>query len=136
MEDFVGLPVVNGFLMVELGSFKDTMKNGLLRSLTGRLTGVHKVLCSSAEIACKGIQDFYRGHDGGYMIPIHSKIGQGMRIHFEKLVSWHGKNELIPMYLENNNFNFYLNRKVQSTEANNVNIAPQSGNEYGRAVRS
>ena len=35
------------------------------------------------------------GHGGGYMIPIHSKIGQGMRIHFEKLVNWHGKNELI-----------------------------------------
>ena len=26
MEDSIGLPVVNGFLMVELGSFKDTMK--------------------------------------------------------------------------------------------------------------
>ena len=28
------------------------------------------------------------------MIPIHSKIGQGMRNHFEKLVNWYGKNEL------------------------------------------
>ena len=56
--------------------------NGLLRSLNGRLIGVHKVLCSAAEIACKGRQDFYLGHDGGYMIPIHSKIGQGMRISF------------------------------------------------------
>ena len=50
--------------------------NGLLRSLNGRLTGVRKVVCSSAEIACKGRQDFYLGHDGGYMIPIHSKNGQ------------------------------------------------------------
>ena len=66
-------------------------KNGLLRSLTGRLTGVHKVLCSAAEIACKGRQDFYLGDDGGYMIRVHSKIGQGMRIHFEELVNWHGK---------------------------------------------
>ena len=56
----------------------------------------------------RGRQDFYLGHDGGYMIPNHSKIGQGMRIHFEKLVNWHGKNELIPVYLENNIFNFYL----------------------------
>ena len=79
--------------MVELGSFKDAMKT---RSLNGRLTGVHKVLCSAAEIVCKGRQDFYLGHDGGYMIPIHSKIGQGMRIHVEKFVNWHGKNELIP----------------------------------------
>ena len=53
-------------------------ENGLLRSLNGRLTGVHKVLCSAAEIACKGRQDFYLGDDGGYMIPIHSKIGQGV----------------------------------------------------------
>ena len=88
--------------------FQGFDENGLLRSLNGRLTGVHKVLCSAAEMACKGRQDFYLGHDGGYMIPIHSKIGQGMRIHFEKLVNWHGKNELIPVYLENNIFNFYL----------------------------
>ena len=27
-------------------------------------------------------QDFYLGHDGGYMIPIHSKFGQGMRNSF------------------------------------------------------
>ena len=26
MEDSIGLPVVNGFLKVTLGSFKDTMK--------------------------------------------------------------------------------------------------------------
>ena len=62
--------------------FQGYDENGLLRSLNGRLIGVHKVLCSAAEIACKGRQDFYFGHDGGCMIPIHSKIGQGMRIHF------------------------------------------------------
>ena len=60
--------------------FQGYDKNGLLRSLSGRLTGVHKVLCSAAEIACKGRQDVYLGHDGGYMVPIHSKIGQGMRL--------------------------------------------------------
>ena len=78
------------------------------------------------------------------MIPIHSKIGQGMRSHFEKLVNWHGKNELIPVYLENIIFNFYLNREVKSTETNDVNGADhclaknsqQSGNGDGRAVRS
>ena len=56
-------------------------ENGLLRSLNGRLTEVHQVLCSDAEIVCKGQQDFYLGHDGGYVIPIHSKIDQGMRTH-------------------------------------------------------
>ena len=119
-------------------------ENGLLRSLNGRLTALHKVLCSAAEIACKGRQDFYLGHHGGYMFPIHCKIGQGMRILFEKLVNWHGKNELIPFYLENNIFNFYLNREIKSTETNNVNDddhclannCQQSGNGDGRAVRS
>ena len=55
----------------------------------------------AAEIACKEQQDFYLGHHGGYMIPIHSKIGQGMSIHFEKLLNEYGKNDLIPVYLEN-----------------------------------
>ena len=103
--------------------FQGYDENGLLRSLNERLTGVHKVLCSAAEIACKGRQDLYLGHDSEYMIPIHSKIGQGIRIHFEKSVNCFGKNELIPVYLENNIFNFYLNREVKSTENNNVNDA-------------
>ena len=78
------------------------------------------------------------------MIPIHSKIGQALRTHFEKLVNWYGKKELILVHLENNIFNFYLNREVKSTETSNVNDADryptkksqQSGNEYGRAHRS
>ena len=119
-------------------------ENGLLRSLNERLTGGHKVLCSAAEVACVGKQDFYLGYDGGYMIPIYSKNGQGMRNHFEKLVSWYGKNELITIYLENNVFTFHLNREVQSTETNKVNnnvtaensSFQQSGNGDGRAVRS
>ena len=86
--------------------FQGYDETGLLRSVNGRLTGVHKVLCGAAEIACKGRRDFYLGYDGGYMIPTHSKIGQGMRIHFEKLVNWHGKNELIPVYLEKQHFQF------------------------------
>ena len=33
-------------------------------------------------------------------------------------VNWHGKNELIHVYFENNIFNVYLNREVKSTETN------------------
>ena len=55
-----------------------------------------------------------------------------------------GKNELVLVYLENNIFNFYLNREVKSTENHNMNDADhylakncqQSGNGDGRAVRS
>ena len=116
--------------------FQGYDENGLLRSLNGRITDTHQVLCSAVEIAYKGQQDFYLGHDGGYMIPIHSTIGQEMRKHFEKLVNWYGKKELIPLYLENNIFKIYLNREVKSTETNNVKNAQQSGNGDGRTVRS
>ena len=63
--------------------FKGYDENGLLRSLNGRVTGLHMVLSCAAEIARVGRQDFYLGHDGGYMIPIYNKIGQGMRNHLE-----------------------------------------------------
>ena len=58
--------------------FQGYDENGLVRSLKARLIGVHKVLCSAAKIACEGRQVFYLGHDGGYTILIHSKMGQGM----------------------------------------------------------
>ena len=53
-------------------------------------------------------------------------------------------NDLIPVYLEKDALNFHLNREVKSEEIHSVNDAEQcfakeiqqSGNEYGRAVRS
>ena len=74
------------------------------------------------------------------MIPTHSKIGQEMRIHFEKLLNEYGKNELIPLYLQNDTANFHLNRQVKSEETHSVSDAEQcfekenqqSGNGYGR----
>ena len=78
------------------------------------------------------------------MIPIHSKIGQGMRTHFEKLLNEYGKNDFIPVCLEHDTPQFYLNREGKSAEIHNVNDAEQcfakksqqSGNGDGRAVRS
>ena len=87
----------------------------------------HIVLCCAAEIACKGRQDSYLGHDAGYMIPIHSKIGQGMRNHVEKLINWYGKNALIPVHLENNISNFYLNRsEIDRDQTLQRDVAPLS----------
>ena len=106
----------------EAWQFQGFDENGLPRSLSGRLTDAHEVLCSTASapasgaagIACIEQQDFYVRHNCGYMIPTHSKIGQEMRIHFEKLLNEYGKNELIPVYLENDTPNFHLNREVKS----------------------
>ena len=100
--------------------FQQYDENGLLRSLNGRLIGV---LCSAAEMACKEQQDFYVEHDGGYMIPIHSNIGQGTIIHFEKLLNENGMRSLIPVYLERDALNFHLNRGVKSEEIHSVNDA-------------
>ena len=77
----------------------------------------------AAGIACKEQQDFHVRHNGGYLVPTHSKIGQGMRIHFEKLLNEYGKNQLIPVYLENDTPNFYLNREVKSEETHRVRVA-------------
>ena len=70
------------------------------------------------------------------MIPIHSKMGQGVRTQFEKVVNCHGRNELIPENLEYNIFNIYLGRRVKSTETNNLaKNSQQSRSEHDRAVR-
>ena len=113
--------------------FQGCDENGLRRSPNGRLTGAHKVLCSAGEITCKGRQDFYLGSDGGFMIPVHNKIGQEMRMHFERLVRRYGRKQLIPVYIEDNTFNVYKSQEVKSSETNIVNNSRQLGNEHGRA---
>ena len=40
------------------------------------------------------------------MIPIYSKIGQGMRNHVEKLVNWYGRNDLNPVLSRKQHFQF------------------------------
>ena len=67
--------------------FQGYDENGLCRSLKGRLSGVHKVVSSAGEIACKRHQDFFWASNGAFVIPMHSKIGKEMRTHCERLVS-------------------------------------------------
>ena len=77
-------------------------------------------------------------HNGVFMIPTHSKIGQEMRLHFEKLLDEFGNHELIPVCLEKNTPNVYLNQEVTSEEDAEQNFekeTQQSGNGYGRAYR-
>ena len=76
------------------------------------------------------------------MTPIHTKIGQGTRIHFEIVLNEDGMRSLIPVYLEKDALKFYLNREVKSEEIHSVNEPEQyfekenqqSGNEHGRVV--
>ena len=114
--------------MAELGSFKVTMKTACADLL--------KFLRSVGEIACEGHQDFHVGSDGGFMFTAHRKVGQEMRIHFERVVSWYQGTQLMPLYSAGNLFNFFLSTEVKSTDTNIVNNSQQRGNEYGRVVRS
>ena len=71
------------------------------------------------------------------MIPVHSKINwSGNENLFSEIGELAWKDELIPVCLANNIFNFHLNREVSSTQTNNVNNSQQSGNEDGRALVS
>ena len=71
---------------------------------------------------------------------IHSKIGQGSRIRFEKVLKEYGRSDLI----EEEAPNVYMNRELKSEEIHSVNDVEQclekenqqSGYEYGRAVCS
>ena len=69
---------------------------------------VHTVRCNAAEIMSKEQQDFHVEYDGDYMIQIHSKICQGTRNHFGKLLNEYGMSDLIPVYLEKGCSQFLL----------------------------
>ena len=65
-----------------------------------------------------GGQDLYLGHDGGYAVPRDSAIGIALREHFDKLLRRHGDSELLPIYLEQGVFNFYLEKlEITSLES-------------------
>ena len=119
---------------MERGSFIVTMKTVCVDRLNGRLTGVHKKVVLKKSRA----QDdrILFGSDGGFMIPVHSKIGHEMRMHFERLVSWYGRKQFRPVNIENSIFNFYLSNAVKFREIHVVHNSQQLGNLYGRAVRS
>ena len=103
---------------VEARQFQGFDEKGKDTSLNGRLNDAHRVLGSTApayasapaseaaEIAYKEQQDFYVGHDGGYMSLIYSNIGQEMRIQFEKVLNEYGMSDLVGVYLEKEALNF------------------------------
>ena len=106
-------------------------ENDFPRSLDGRLMDAYEDLNSGASASASGPasrvaeiagkeQDFCVIHKGVFLIPTHSKIGQEMGVHFEKLLDEFGKNELIPVCLEKDTPNFYLNREVKSEETHSV----------------
>ena len=100
------------------------VSNALVFAATQAASDVHKVRCNAAETVSKDQQDFHVEDDGGYMIQIHTKICQGTRNYFQKLLNEYGMSDLIPVYLEMGALSFYLNRhskcprRIQRVEKN------------------
>jgi uncharacterized Fe-S cluster protein YjdI len=87
-------------------------ENDKYRSIGGRLMNVHKALCSAGVMAIKGRQDFFLSSDGGWIIPRDSKIGWEIRKFIDQCVKWYGNDDLVPLYLEDNVYNFYMKKEV------------------------
>ena len=101
----------------------------MLRSLKEDLLERTKCCAVLEKSRAKDVnQEFYLGSDSGFMTPVHSKIGQEMRMHIERLASRHGRKQLVLVYIEDNIFNFVMSKEVKFIETN--------VNEYGKAVRS
>ena len=124
---------MTGFQMVKLGNFKEMTKM-FFPDLWMEDSWMHTKCCAALHqnqqqelprSRAKNNKISILGHDGGYMIPTHSRIGQELRLHFVNFLDEHGKNELIPVCLENDTPNFYLNREVKSEETHSVRDAEQ-----------
>ena len=49
----------------------------------------------------------FQGYDGNILLrSLNGRLTDVMRTQLEKLMNWHGKNELIPVFFENNIFDF------------------------------
>ena len=134
--------------------FQGYDENGFPRSLSGRLTDAHQVLCSAAAsasapasrvagIAGKKRQNFYVKHNGVYMIPTHSKIGQEMSVQFREIVGWIWKKTslfqfvlrmILPISTWTGKWRLKKPHSVRDAEQNFKTTSQLSGNESGRAV--
>ena len=61
------------------------------------------------------------------MILVHSKIRKALRINLKRLASWYGRQQLIPVYVEDNILYFYQSKEVRSSETNVVHNSQQAG---------
>ena len=55
-------------------------------------------------------ENLYIKRTSRFMIPVHSKIGQEM-MHFERVVSWCGRKQLIAVYIEDNILSQFLSEQ-------------------------
>ena len=77
MEGTIEQPVAKAFMMLDFGNFKVMMKTVCFDLWTEDLLGCTKCCAVPQRSLAKERQEFYL--ERGFVIPTHSKIGQGMR---------------------------------------------------------
>ena len=61
-------------------------------------------------------------------MPRTGKIAEGLRQEFARLVKIHGEADLLPLYIEQGMYNFYLRDDAGSAELAPLDQPPPSGN--------
>ena len=83
-------------------------ESNLLRTITGRVTDVHKPLTSASQCLGGGNQLCWLDSDGGWIIPRGGVIGKALENELQRLIQKHGSERLLPVYQEKGVYNFYL----------------------------
>ena len=134
---------MTGSQMAKLGTFQGYDESVLPISLNVKTHGCTRSVVQysapapasgAAEIACEEQQDFYVGYDGGYMIPIHSKMRIVEREWNERpqsSLSRERRSQFPPETRSEVGRNLQCERRRAVSSENQ-----QSGIEYCRAVRS
>ena len=115
--------------------FTGNDEQGWTRSVSGRVSDVHKPLTSAARMAERGGMDFYLGSDGGYAIPRSSEIGWRMRAYFDRMLAKFSASGLLPVYVENGVYNYYLLKKdIAMKEDTRMPVVAASDQPVSRCV--
>jgi hypothetical protein len=92
--------------------------------LQGRVAPVHKPLASAASV-CDAGADVYLGSDGGYIISGEAKAR--LRKAFDKIVAEDGYLDLVPVYREDNVYNFYVQVQRMDLAPVDAGMPPAGG---------
>ena len=100
-------------------------ENGKTKKLTGEFTDVHKVLVPASAVHQKGHFTWLES-GGGFVISNSSKAGKELREAFERITQKYGTKEMLPLWEENDVYNFYQKKSKTTKGAS----SPSSSAEY------
>ena len=95
---------------------------GQSTALNGDVAPVHKILVAGSA-ATRGWRDLYLGEDGGYIMG--KEFSAELRKAFAKILARRGASDLLPVYLENGFYNFYVQKQQQTLHASPPSTQPE-----------